>query len=271
MKRVFSVFLVFLIVEIICLGNPKIWAEEGDLAETKSKVETQRILKLRIEIKTEKEERIVREMGLECEWGGNVEDSELSRREAVCNASVKQMDQLKQAGIEFEVQREGIRRENRRPDYEGGKENKGVVWGQDSTNYSIPYQDWTYSPITITLAPTGATVAWIDVHFEVIHTYIGNLAIDLTDEDLGHEYRLWDYWGGSQDNIDTTIEYITFFNGEPVNQTWKLWGWDCCVGDTGYIDYWWIQIWYEDLPDLIVQSLTATDYMPTLKNFQKNA
>jgi len=263
MKRGFLIFLVILILQTIWMPEPKIRAEEGDLAETKSKDEIQKILKLRIILNTEKVEKTLREIGCECEWGKNVEDSELSRREAVCNATVHQMNQLKQAGIEFEVIREGIRIEKKRLHYEEGKENKGVVWGENGTNYPIPYQDWVYSPITITSAPAWATVAWIDVHFEVIHPYVGDLAIDLTDEDLEHQYRLWDYEGGSQNNIDTTIEYITFFNGESVNQTWKLYGWDCCEEDDGYIDYWWIQIWYqEDLPDLIVQSLTATDYNP---------
>jgi subtilisin-like proprotein convertase family protein len=260
MKRRFSLFWAILILQIICLGDPEIWAEEGDLAKTKNNQEIQRILKLRIEIKTEKEERILKEMGLKCGWGEN---------KAICDVTVNQMDQLKQAGIEFEIEGEGIRIEMNSLGYEGEKENKGVVWGENSNNYWIPYQDWTLSPITINSAPAGAIVAWIDVHFEVIHPYVGDLAIDLTDEDLGHEYRLWDYQGGSQDNIDTTIEYITFFYGESVNQTWKLWGWDCCAGDTGYIDYWWLQIWYEELPDLIVQSLTASDYNPS-KNFQKN-
>jgi subtilisin-like proprotein convertase family protein len=253
MKRGFSIFFVFLIVQIICLGNPKIWAEEGDLAETKGKAETQRILRLRIEMKTEKEEKILKDIGLECNWGEN---------EPVCNATVSQVDQLKQAGIEFEVQGEGIRIEKRRSDYEGEKDDKGVVTGENGNNYSIPYQDWRVSPITIASAPAQATVSSIDVRFKVIHTYVGDLAIDLTDEDLGHEYRLWNYQGGSQDNINEYEYFIVFFAGEPVNQTWKLWGWDCCAGYDGYIDYWEIEIWYEELPDLIVQSLTTTDYNP---------
>jgi hypothetical protein len=219
MKRGFSVFFVFLIVQIICLGNPKIWAEEGDLAETKGKVEIQRILRLKIEMKTEKEEKILKAMGLEGEWGEN---------EAVCNATVDQLNQLKQAEIEFEVIREGIRIEKKRSDAEEEKKNKGSVWNENSNNYPIPYQAWTYSPITITSAPSWATVYWIDVHFMVTHPYVGDLAIDLTDEDIEHEHRLWNYEGGSGDNIDEYEYFIVFFAGEPVNQTWKLWGWDCC-------------------------------------------
>lgn len=258
MKRGFSIFLVILILQAIWLSEPKLRAEEGDLTETKSKEEIQKILKLRIEIKSEKQEKILKEMGLQCEWGEN---------EAVCDVTVSQMDQLKQEGIEIDVQREGIRIEKKRSEYKGTKENKGVVWGENGTNYSIPYQAWVYSPITIASAPAGATVYSIDVHFEIIHTYVGDLAIDLTDEDLGHQYRLWNYEGGSQDNIDTTIYMISFFYGEQVNQTWKLYGWDCCVGYDGYIDYWSIQIWYEDLPDLIVQSLTATNYNPNVGSY----
>jgi len=275
MKRNSLIFLVVMSLAIIGITNSKIWAQEDDVLERKNKAEIQKVVQLKVKIKTEREEEILKKLGLECEPTENVEDSELSRREAVCDVSVNQIDQLKQAGIEFEVQREGIRIEKkrsvRRPpvwaDYEGEKEDKGVVWGENGTNYSIPYQAWVYSPITISSTPAGATVYSIDVHFEVIHTYVGDLAIDLTDEDLGHEYRLWDYYGGSQDNIDTTIYMISFFIGELVNQTWKLWGYDCCAGDDGYIDYWSIQIWYHDPPDLIVQSLTASNYNPNVGDY----
>lgn len=210
-------------------------------------IETQKIFRLKIKIKSEQEQKIVERIGLACE----------GKTECICNATLSQLEELKSAGIEFVVEKEGI------------KIKKGSAYGQNENNYWIPQGSWTYSPITITSAPAGATVTSIDVYYEVIHTYIGDLIIDLTDQDLGHEWNLWYYEGGSGDNIEEAEWDITEFNGELVNQTWKLWGYDCCSGDDGYIDYWSIQIWYEDPPDLIVQSLTTTDYMPTPKNFQK--
>jgi subtilisin-like proprotein convertase family protein len=258
MKKGFSIFLGILILQAIWMSEPKIWAEENLLAEAKSKEEIQKILKLKIEVKTGNGEKFLKSMGLKCEWG---------RGEAICDVTVNQMDQLKQEGIEFKVIREGIRIERKRLDGEEEKKNKGSVWKENGNNYPIPYQAWTYSPISITSAPSWATVAWIDVHYMVTHPNIGDLAIDLTDEDIGHEYRLWNYEGGSQDNINEYEYFIVSFAGESVNQTWKLWGWDCCVGNDGYIDYWEIEIWYQELPDLIVQSLTATDYNPNVGEY----
>jgi hypothetical protein len=55
--------------------------------------------------------------------------------------------------------------------------------------------------------------------------------------------------------------------GELANQTWKLYAWDGFEDDAGYIDYWWIQIWYQDPPDLIVDSLTATNYSPNVGDY----
>jgi subtilisin-like proprotein convertase family protein len=275
MGRRISIWLVVCMLQTIWFVIPETGAKEKDLSDTKREQEIRRILKLRIETGTGQEEDILKAMGLKCEWGDNIDNSVLTEREAVCNATVSQMDQLKKAGITFEVEREGIRidkkRSVRRPlvraDYEGEKQDKGVVWDENGTNYSIPYFDWVYSPISIASAPAGATVYSIDVHFEVIHTNVGDLAIDLTDEDIEQEYRLWNYEGGSQDNIDTTIEMIGDFIGELANQTWKLYAWDCCEGNTGHIDYWWIQIWYQDPPDLKVDSLTATNYSPNVGDY----
>ncbi|NIM96933.1 MAG: hypothetical protein GTO24_02255 [candidate division Zixibacteria bacterium] len=168
MRRGIPIFLVVLILQTTSFFIAETKAQVKDLAETKSKQEIQRILKLRIEVKTENDEKILNEMDLKCEWSKDIDDSELSRTEVVCNATVNQMSQLKQAGIEFEVEREGIRIEKKNFHFEGKKEDRGVVAGENSTNYSIPYRNWVYSPITISSTPTGATVYSIDVHFEVI-------------------------------------------------------------------------------------------------------
>jgi subtilisin-like proprotein convertase family protein len=117
--------------------------------------------------------------------------------------------------------------------------------GSNDTDVNIPEGDWTYSPITISCAPPGAQVTCIDVHFEIIHTYVGDLYVDITDYDMTDSCVLWLYEGGSADNINKTVTGITTFNGKKVNQTWLLWAIDDYWGDTGYIDYWWIKVYYE--------------------------
>ncbi|MFQ6003368.1 MAG: hypothetical protein ACE5KJ_06435 [Candidatus Zixiibacteriota bacterium] len=208
-----------------------------------------KIYRLKIRIKSEQEQKIVERIGLACK----------GETEFVCLATEKQVAELKEEGIEFEVKHQALRIRKL------GK-NKDWVYGYNDTDYDIPDNNgWVYSPITISTAPGGATVTSIDVCYDIIHTYVGDLIVDLTDQDLTYEYTLWDREGGSGDNIDECDSNITLFNGELVNQTWYLWAMDCAPGDTGYIDCWEIWIWYEDLPDLIVQSLTATDYNPNRK------
>lgn len=122
-------------------------------------------------------------------------------------------------------------------------------YGSNSDNRFIPddgpYGAWAYSDITISCAPPGEPVTCIDVHYEIIHTYVGDLYVDLTDYDQTDAYVLWLYEGGSADNINETETGITTFNGKMVNQIWLLWATDDYLGDTGYIDYWWIKVYYD--------------------------
>jgi len=118
------------------------------------------------------------------------------------------------------------------------------VMGDNDTDYSIPEFDWVYSDIEIGGAPLTARVTCIDIHYEIVHPYISDLAVDLCDYNLCIEYRLWDHEGGSGDSINETVTGITDFAGAPVNQVWGLWATDYAEQDTGYIDSWWIKVYY---------------------------
>jgi hypothetical protein len=121
-----------------------------DMDDIKRKKEIQNIVELRIEIKTEKDKEILQNIGLECEWSEN---------ETVCTATINQMDRLKQSGIEFKVQRQGIRIEKKSSDNSSRSvDKKGVIWGENGANCPIPYIDWDSSMITIMTAPVWATV-----------------------------------------------------------------------------------------------------------------
>ena len=126
--------------------------------------------------------------------------------------------------------------------------------GSNGTNYSIPEGSWTYSDIQISGAPSNAQVACVDVHYEIIHPYSGDVVVDLTDEDMTYEYHLHaSNESDSSRNINQTVTGITLFAGkdsgylygpEGVNQLWTLWATDEYTGDTGYIDTWWIKVYY---------------------------
>ena len=217
--------------------------------DTSSVIDTEKILRLKVWIKSEKEQNVIERIGLPCK----------GKTECLCHATEDQVEKLKKEGIQFEVQREALR-------IRKTKNGKGSVSDYNDTDYDIPDNDgWIYSPITFSSEPAGAIVTSIDVRCDIYHTFIGDLIVDLTNEDLTYEVRLWDREGGAGDEIHVDTTGITTFNGELVNQTWKLWAVDCAPGDTGYLDCWDITIWYEVVfPDLIVQSLTASDYNPNV-------
>lgn len=130
-------------------------------------------------------------------------------------------------------------------------------YGENDDDVDIPDDDsgWAYSDIYISTAPPSATVTCIDVHYEIIHSYVGDLIVDLTNEDLSKEYNLWENEGGGASNINETVNGITTFNGELVNQLWTLWALDTFpYYDSGYIDYWWIKVYYEAGDDFYVQA-----------------
>lgn len=124
-------------------------------------------------------------------------------------------------------------------------------YGSDSSNVYIPdgTGEWVYSEITISGAPAGATVSCIDVHYEIIHTWVTDLVVDLSDENLTYEYNLFDDMYSIDENINETETGITAFNGEAVKQIWLLWAADYTYHDSGYIDYWWLKVYYDDAPE----------------------
>jgi hypothetical protein len=126
--------------------------------------------------------------------------------------------------------------------------------GSNETNYAIPEGKWTYSDIAISGAPSNAQVTCVDVHYEIIHPFAGEVVVDLTDEDMTYEYHL--HPSSTSDysvNINQTVTGITLFSGqdpghqkgpERVNQTWTLWALDLYGNRIGYIDTWWIKVHY---------------------------
>lgn len=126
--------------------------------------------------------------------------------------------------------------------------NDDSVEGENDTDWAIPEGDWTWSEIIISTAPSGAVVTTIDVHYEIIHPWVGDLQVDLADVNLLREYNLHEADGFDGVNLNEDVYDITIFAGLPVNQEWRLWVADYYTGDTGYIDYWWIKVYYNFPP-----------------------
>lgn len=90
------------------------------------------------------------------------------------------------------------------------------------------------SPITISgCSGTGSDGSTVEVH--IVHTYIGDLVVDLVAPD-GSVYNLHNRAGGSADNIDQT--FTLNLTSETANGTWNLRVRDAATLDTGRIDSW---------------------------------
>ncbi|MFD5074252.1 M4 family metallopeptidase [Streptomyces sp. NPDC058371] len=90
------------------------------------------------------------------------------------------------------------------------------------------------SPVVIT-GQTGNASATTEVYVKIIHTYRGDLTVDLVGPD-GTVYSLLNHSGGSADNVDQTFKVDA--SAQPINGTWKLRVRDTASIDVGYIQQW---------------------------------
>ncbi|CAM5693414.1 Neutral metalloproteinase OS=Streptomyces glaucescens OX=1907 GN=SGLAU_23390 PE=3 SV=1 [Streptomyces glaucescens] len=91
------------------------------------------------------------------------------------------------------------------------------------------------SPVTVT-GRTGNAPSNLQVAVDIVHTYIGDLQVQLVAPD-GSAYTLKGYGtGGSADNLNTT--YTVNASSEAANGTWLLRVQDNAAADTGYINSW---------------------------------
>ncbi|MFG2467615.1 M4 family metallopeptidase [Streptomyces canus] len=91
------------------------------------------------------------------------------------------------------------------------------------------------SPITVS-GRTGNAPSNLAVAVDIVHTYIGDLRVQLIAPD-GTAYTLKAYGtGGSADNLNTT--YTVNASSEVANGTWQLRVQDNAAQDTGYINSW---------------------------------
>ncbi|WP_242007589.1 M4 family metallopeptidase [Luteimonas cucumeris] len=116
----------------------------------------------------------------------------------------------------------------------------GGPGGEDPQTYTndtdVPISDnaTVASPITVS-GRTGRGPQDASITVDVIHTYRGDLRVDLVAPD-GSSYNLHNRTGGSADNVQGT--FTKNLKSEKLNGTWKLRVNDNASGDTGYINSW---------------------------------
>ncbi|MGE5827404.1 MAG: M4 family metallopeptidase, partial [Micromonosporaceae bacterium] len=99
---------------------------------------------------------------------------------------------------------------------------------------AIPDLSTVESLITVSgCAGNAGANSTVEVH--IVHTYIGDLVVNLVAPD-GSLYLLHNRTGGSADNIDQT--YTVNLSSEVANGTWRLRVQDAAALDTGFIDSW---------------------------------
>ncbi len=104
----------------------------------------------------------------------------------------------------------------------------------NGTDYAINNNATVESPIAVS-GRSGNGSGSTQVAVNIVHTYIGDLKVDLVAPD-GSVYVLHNRSGGSADNINST--YTVNLSSEVLNGTWRLRVNDNANGDTGYINSW---------------------------------
>ncbi|PWR09452.1 peptidase S8/S53 subtilisin kexin sedolisin [Micromonospora acroterricola] len=112
----------------------------------------------------------------------------------------------------------------------------GGCSGSNGTDVAIPDTGVTASS-SITIAGCGRNASSAStIAVNIVHTYRGDLVIDLVAPD-GSAYRLKNSsYFDSADNVNTT--YTANVSSEAANGTWRLQVRDVYSGDTGYVNTW---------------------------------
>ncbi|GGU70738.1 peptidase M4 [Streptomyces litmocidini] len=114
----------------------------------------------------------------------------------------------------------------------GGGGGGGTVFTNDA-DVSIPDNGVAVTSTVNVTGVTGNAPTNLQVGVDIVHTYIGDLVVDLIAPD-GSVYNLSNRAGGSADNINQT--YTVNASSEVANGAWKLRVQDKASVDTGYIN-----------------------------------
>ncbi len=104
----------------------------------------------------------------------------------------------------------------------------------NTADYTINDNATVDSPIAVS-ARTGNAPSNASLSVNIVHTYRGDLKVDLVAPD-GSLYNVSNRAGGSADNLVGT--YTVNLSTEALNGTWKLRVNDNAAGDVGYINSW---------------------------------
>jgi len=131
------------------------------------------------------------------------------------------------------------------------------------TDCSAPSQIWNPTlSLGVNSAPPGAVTTGLTLHLTVQHPVMADLQIALSKEFATTAHYAWK--NGSGVNLDQSFTRDVFNQlfpgiGQDPNGAWVLALRDCFAVDTGYLDYWSLQIEYTAATtiDLVADSLSV--------------
>ncbi|WP_406495592.1 M4 family metallopeptidase [Streptomyces sp. NBC_01604] len=119
---------------------------------------------------------------------------------------------------------------------DGGGGGGGGTAFENATDVSIPDNGAAVTSSLTVSGRTGNAPSNLAVAVDIVHTYVGDLQVQLVAPD-GTAYTLKAYGaGGSADNLNTT--YTVNASSEVANGVWQLRVQDNAAVDTGYINSW---------------------------------
>ncbi len=113
----------------------------------------------------------------------------------------------------------------------------GTSFFQNTNDYTISDNSTVNSPIVVS-GRTGNAPSNLSVAVNIVHTYQGDLKVDLVAPD-GTLYNIHNRSGGGTDNIIKTVTINA--SSEVANGTWNLRVNDNANADVGYINSWSMQ------------------------------
>jgi secreted trypsin-like serine protease len=105
---------------------------------------------------------------------------------------------------------------------------------ENANDVQIPDLSTVNSPISVS-GVTGNALAGSTAEVHIVHTFRGDLVVDLVAPD-GTVFNLLNRSGGSADNVDQT--FTVNLSGQVANGTWNLRVQDAAAQDTGFINSW---------------------------------
>jgi len=193
-----------------------------------------KMFEVRILIEDSLQIKTVQAAGINCEVPG----------EMVCEIDLSQMKNLAQYGIKTELLRNFVL-------FQGGKNPYPVTGPYDDNVYferdvqdTIP--DWgaptvleevTFSEVNCSYKATD-----VQIHIEIIHPHTQDLLISLRAIYPIKEVYFFVNLPG--ENINETYTMSNFWDYS-IRNVWQLIGWDISPGYEGYLDKWWIRVYYD--------------------------